>query len=81
MPQKDRLMTVDEIAAEYDLSEATVRRYLRSKRVGNVIKFSNRGGYRVHESDWKKFLLRDRSYTGEIPDDAEDENEGEDAQK
>lgn len=74
--QGDRIMTVKEIAEEYDLTEFSVARILRSKKVANVTKFSNKKGYRVPEKDWKTFYFRRALITG-----PEVEDEHTDAQK
>lgn len=73
--QQDRIMTVKEIAEEYGLTEFSVARILRSKKVANVIKFSNKTGYRVPEKDWKAYFYRRARVTG-----PEVEDEGSDAQ-
>lgn len=56
----ERWLTVAEIAAELRVSIETVRRWLRSGRLKGV-RLSDRGGYRVAVSEFRRFMEKDIS--------------------
>ena len=58
MVAEDKWLTVEQIAEQLQVTEQTVRRWLRSGAlVGR--NFSGRTGYRVRESELKAFLDRE----------------------
>jgi excisionase family DNA binding protein/PAS domain S-box-containing protein len=63
-------LTVSEVAEQLQVTEETVRRWIRSNQLPVVELGSRRAGYRIHPSDLEQFL-RDR-YHGQMVDDAEE---------
>ena len=55
---EERWLTVEQIAQQLQVTEQTVRRWLRSGALAGR-NFSGRTGYRVRESDLKAFLDRE----------------------
>jgi excisionase family DNA binding protein len=55
----DELLTVPEVAARLKVSEETVRRWLRDKRLRGRRLGSTRAGWRVAESELRRFLTED----------------------
>jgi excisionase family DNA binding protein len=54
--ERGRFMTVAEVAKELRVSEETVRRWLRSKRLHGVLVGGDRAGYRIPTDELERFL-------------------------
>ena len=50
-----RFLQVPEVAAELDVSEETVRRWLRSKQLRGML-LSDKAGYRIARVDLEQFI-------------------------
>ena len=57
----DRLLTVDEVAAQLGVNHDTVRRWIRNKEL-EAIDLGGRAGYRIPQSALDRFI-RDRLNT------------------
>ena len=55
----DRLLTVQEVAERLRVNPETVRRWLRQGRLRGVMPGGDRAGYRVAESELRRFLAGD----------------------
>ena len=55
--EPERLLTVEEVATRLNLHPETIRRYLQRGLLKGV-KFGNRGGWRIKESDLDDFMRR-----------------------
>ena len=53
---EDRLLTVHEVAARLRLNPETVRRWLREGKLRGFLLGGDRGGYRIAESELRRFL-------------------------
>lgn len=53
----DELLTVPEVAARLKLKPETVRRWLRAGKLKGIV-FSDRGGWRVAQSEVQRFLAQ-----------------------
>lgn len=51
-----RFLTVSEVAAELRVSEETVRRWLRTKRLRGVQLGGGHSGYRIERAELERFL-------------------------
>jgi excisionase family DNA binding protein len=63
----ERLMTVEQIAAEMQVSEETVRRWLRSGRLRGFQPGGTKIGWRVPSSEVRRFV-RDQLAAGGQPE-------------
>ncbi len=52
---KDKLMTVEEVAEQLNVNAETVRRWIRNNELA-AIDLGGRAGYRVTESDLERFI-------------------------
>lgn len=53
----DRLLTVEQVADQLGLNVETVRRYLRRGALKGI-RFGNRGGWRIKETELEAFIER-----------------------
>ncbi len=56
MAVAERYLTVPEIAEQLRVTEDTVRRWLRERRLRGFMPGGPRGGYRVRESELERFI-------------------------
>ena len=54
--EDDRLLTVQEVAERLRINPETVRRWLRQEKLHGVLMGGDRGGYRIAESELRRFL-------------------------
>lgn len=54
----DRFLTVDEVADRIRVNRETVRRWLRSGQLRGTLPGGKRMGYRIPESELRRFLQR-----------------------
>jgi excisionase family DNA binding protein len=52
----EQLLTVPEVAERLRVNPETVRRWLRQKKINGFVMGSDRGGYRIPESEVARFL-------------------------
>ena len=56
MEGSDRLLTVPEVAGQVRATPATVRRWLRQGKLKGILPGGDRLGYRIRESEVRRFL-------------------------
>jgi excisionase family DNA binding protein len=56
MDENDRLLTVTEVATMVRATPDTVRRWLRQGRLKGILPGGDRMGYRIRESEVRRFL-------------------------
>ena len=64
-PEDEPLLTIKEVAQRLQLSEETVRRYVRAGRLRGVALGGRSAGYRIEASELRRFL--DEGRGGTIP--------------
>jgi excisionase family DNA binding protein len=52
----ERYLTVHDVAEQLKVTEDTVRRWLRERRLRGFMPGGARGGYRVRESELERFI-------------------------
>jgi excisionase family DNA binding protein len=55
----DRLLTVQEVAERLRVNAETVRRWLRQGRLHGMMPGGDRAGYRIRESELRRFMAGD----------------------
>lgn len=61
--ERDRLLTVPEVAEQMRVSEATVRDWLRRGHLRGFRPGGTKAGWRIRESDLRAFMLGERAAT------------------
>ena len=65
----EEFLTVPEVAEQLRVSEDTVRRWLRERRLRGFMPGGARGGYRIRESELERFVSQlERQAAGEDND-------------
>jgi len=61
----ERYLNVHDVAEQLDVSEDTVRRWLRERRLRGFMPGGPRSGYRIRESELERFVSKLESTTAE----------------
>ena len=62
--EQEQWLTVQDITRRLQVHEETVRRWIRSGELPAILLGSAKGGYRVREADYDRFLDEQANQTG-----------------
>jgi excisionase family DNA binding protein len=52
----DPLLTVEEVAQLFRVSEVTIRRWIEAKKIKHVVRVTKRSGYRIPKSEVERLI-------------------------